>query len=106
MKVNSKTIGKRICQRRKEMHLKQKDLAELLDISNNHLSSIETGASMPSLELFIKICDKLKVSPDFILLGSIHSNNLPQNICDKISRCTPEKQQILDEIVNIFMKKR
>ena len=29
--------------RRKELHIKQAELAETLEISNNHMSSIENG---------------------------------------------------------------
>lgn len=36
-------MGRRISQRRKELHIKQSTLAEQLGISNNHLSSIENG---------------------------------------------------------------
>ena len=49
-------MGNRIKTRRKELHIKQADLAESLDISTNHISSIENGREKPSLDAFIKIC--------------------------------------------------
>ena len=36
-----KEMGQRIKLRRKEMRMKQAELAERIDISNNHMSSIE-----------------------------------------------------------------
>lgn len=36
-------MGNRIKLRRKELRIKQSELAEKLDISNNHISSIENG---------------------------------------------------------------
>ena len=106
MYATMEIIGKRIRQRRLEMHLKQKDLAEMLDVSNNHISNIENGASMASLDLFVRICDALKVTPDYIVLGVMHPNNIPQNICDKINRCNPEDQIIIDELVDSILKNR
>ena len=39
----TKIIGPRIKARRKELHISQEKLAELCDISNTHMSSIENG---------------------------------------------------------------
>ena len=50
------TMGKRIRLRRKELGYSQNKLAELLDISNNHLSAIENGREKPSLEKFVTLC--------------------------------------------------
>lgn len=55
-------MGKRIKMRRKELRINQNTLAELLDISNNHMSSIETGKQKPSMEIFIRICEELLVN--------------------------------------------
>lgn len=75
MNLNMKEIGKRISDRRK-LGIKQNILAEKLDISNNHMSGIENGKATPSVALFVKICDELNVTPDFLLLGSMHSNRV------------------------------
>ena len=36
-------MGRRIKLRRKELKIKQSEMAEALNVSNNHISSIETG---------------------------------------------------------------
>ena len=46
-------LGNRIRLRRKELGLSQSKLAELLDISNNHMSAIENGREKPSMDKFI-----------------------------------------------------
>ena len=43
MEQQYKEMGNRIQVRRKELRIKQAELAEALDISNNHMSSIENG---------------------------------------------------------------
>ena len=75
-------MGNRIKIRRKELRIKQAELAERLNISNNHMSSIENGRQKPSLDIFIRICDLLNVTPDYLLLGSMHAYNIPQDIID------------------------
>ena len=77
-------MGKRIKLRRNELKIKQAELAETLGISNNHMSSIETGKERPSMEVFINICEELKVTPDYLLLGTMHANDIPQNIIKRI----------------------
>ena len=80
MKQQYLEMGNRIKLRRKELKIKQNELAELLDISNNHMSSIETGKQKPSMDTFIKICEKLQVTPDYLLLGCMHMVIIPQDI--------------------------
>ena len=75
-------MGNRIKIRRKELRIKQAELAERLNISNSHMSSIENGRQKPSLDIFIRICDLLNVTPDYLLLGSMHAYNIPQDIID------------------------
>lgn len=42
--IQYELIGNRIKLRRKELKIKQSELAELINISNNHMSSIENGS--------------------------------------------------------------
>ena len=78
-------MGNRIKIRRKELRIKQTELAERLYISNNHMSSIENGRQKPNLDVFIQICNLLNVTPDYLLLGSMHAYNIPQDIIDNQS---------------------
>ncbi|WP_044991042.1 helix-turn-helix domain-containing protein [Schaedlerella arabinosiphila] len=75
-------MGSRIKIRRIELRIKQAELAERLNISNNHMSSIENGRQKPSLDIFIQICNLLNVTPDYLLLGNMHAYNIPKDIID------------------------
>ena len=55
-------LGKNIQKARKKIKLSQNELAELLDISREHLAKIETAKRTLSLGLLLKICDVLKTS--------------------------------------------
>lgn len=55
-------LGKNIKQARKQKNFSQNKLAELLDISREHLAKIETAKRALSLGLLFKICEVLKIS--------------------------------------------
>ena len=50
MKIDYNLLGRRIARLRKERRLTQDKLSEKAEISNNYLSNIENGRSIPSLE--------------------------------------------------------
>ena len=55
-------LGKNIKEARKAKSLSQNALAELLDISREHLAKIETAKRTISLGLLFKICDILEIT--------------------------------------------
>ena len=88
-------IGKRIAARRNALGMTQLELAEKLEISNNHLSSIENGAAKPSIELFIKLFEALETTPNHLMLGCMFSKNLPECTIDTIRNLNEENAQIV-----------
>ncbi len=54
-------IGRNIAKYRKQKGLSQNQLAELLNVTREHLANIEIGAKMPTMGLFIKIAEVLNV---------------------------------------------
>lgn len=105
MDVYYKEMGTRIKTRRKELKIKQAELAETLNISNNHMSSIENGRQKPSLDTFIKICVNLNVTPDYLLLGVMHAYNLPQDITDKLRLCNQSDIKLAVDFVELLVKR-
>ena len=103
MNIDYKEMGKRIQKRRKEMKLKQTQLAELAGISNHYLCNIENGRSIPSLEIFAELCAALKVTPDYLLLGNIRGGNVPMNLVDKIKLCSEEDVNRIEKIIDSFI---
>lgn len=99
-------LGQRIAARRKTLKIKQHILAEKIGISNNHLSSIERGKQQPSLEVFVAICNALKVTPDYLLLGTMHSNNVPQNIMQNLRLCSSRDIEIISKFVEILVNQQ
>ncbi len=84
-------MGRRIKIRRKELGLTQEKLAENLGVSPNHLSGVETGTQNPT--------------PDYLLLGSLHTDSVPEDIADSLRLCSREDLFLIKKIVNVFVEK-
>lgn len=100
-----KEMGQRIRIRRKELQIKQSDLAEKISVSNNHMSAIENGREKPSMDKFLLICEELSVTPDYLLLGQMHANDIPQNIADALRLCDQKDVETIRQIIEIFVKR-
>lgn len=105
MNFQYKEMGNRIKLRRKELGIKQTELAELLGLSNNHMSSIENGRQKPSLDTFIDICKCLKVTPDYLLMGTMHAYNVPQDIVDKLRLCKQSDIELARDFIELLVKR-
>ena len=105
MKEQYIPMGQRMKARRKELKISQGQLAEDVGVSNNHISSIETGKETPSLDTFIRICNGLKVTPDYLLLGCMHSNNISQNMIDCLRLCDEYDIQLFQSYVEKLVNK-
>ena len=75
MELDYCEIGKRIARRRKELGLKQTEVCERAGINDKYLSCIERAASIPSLEVLMRLAVALDTTPDHFLAGSANSEN-------------------------------
>lgn len=98
-------MGRRIKLRRKELGITQEKLAESLGISPNHLSGIETGVQNPSIGFFVDLCEILKVTPDYLLLGSMHANSVSADITDNLRLCQPQVLEILQKLTEFLVER-
>ena len=99
-------MGTRMKRRKKKLKMSQAELAEKVNVSNNHISSIETGKQIPSLTTFVKICEQLDTTPDFLLLGSLPKENLLKNFSDSRPFCNKKDLPLIQDIVENFVSKR
>ena len=97
LNVDKSYVGRIIRQKRRSLGLKQSELAEMVGISEKHLSKIETGKNYPALDNFFRMTEILKLSlKDF---GSEESdtpnNSLSKNKLKMIVNIATEEQIIL-----------
>ena len=60
-------IGPRIRAARSRQRLTQEKLGRLIGVGTTHISHIETGSTLPSMETFVKILNVLDCSADELL---------------------------------------
>ena len=65
--MNAKAVGERIQIAREERTMTQRDLAETIGCTPQHISAIERGAKTPTLETFVAIAAALRVPADVLL---------------------------------------
>ena len=69
-------LGKYINIVRKDRGLTSDRLSELCNINATYLRQIESGVKIPSLPVFIDICNALKISPDYLLQDDLEENEV------------------------------
>lgn len=62
-------IGQRIRQKRESLKLTQKQLAEALGLTPQHISAIEQDKRLPSISSLAKFAEQLGVNVDYLLTG-------------------------------------
>lgn len=67
--MDQKKIGEFIKNRRKELGLTQKQLAEKMDISDKTISKYECGNGLPDVSMLKPLCDILEVNINELLSG-------------------------------------
>ena len=105
MYLNYQTIGKRIRILRKQQHLSQMALAEMVDKSPTYISLVENGQKGPSLETLIDVANALKVTTDILLAEHLEQNTaaVGSELTSLLEDCTEyEKRVIVDSICNVL----
>lgn len=102
MKIDKKLVGDRIKRRRKAAGLTQEALSELIDLSKNHLSNIERGRYLPTIETLLLICDILGQTPDYYLTGKISPET--DRISQMVKRLSEDSQRILCKLIETYLE--
>lgn len=102
IKIDARKIGSHIVQLRKEKHLTQESLGEIINISPTHISTVENGGSY-SLHTLINICDGLGTRLDYVLYGNIRDNN-KDNLLDLINLCTDKEIAVLEAVARTLIE--
>lgn len=97
MILDYKLIGKNLARRRRELRLKQYEVCERAEINDKYLSCIETARSIPSLEVFLKLCTALETTPDHILIGTVRQTDYSKDdvaLLEKFKKLSPNSKRL------------
>lgn len=103
--INYDILGFRIGERRRELCIRQSELAEMIGVSTKYISNIETGKKHPSLDLLAKITIALNTSFDYFMNGYIRERP-DDNIHDGLMTCSEEDKLLIQHIVRYCSNKR
>lgn len=96
-------IGNRIRKYREEKGINQKQLAELIGVSNGRVSNWEQGINRPDADILAEICKALDVSPSLLLGVTLSSNELSdeERTIIKAYRNKPDLQKSVKILLGI-----
>ncbi len=93
---NKKVIGERLNTLLAVKNLKQKDIADLLGVTENTVSYYVTGARCPNTDQIIAIAKKWNVSADYLLgLSDVMSTDQNKKIACEVTGLTEENVNFL-----------
>ena len=77
-------------------------------LSDKYLSNIETARSIPSIDVLMRICDALNVTPDYFLVGAVNvtpDSDLSKVLSDKMQCLDKEKQEFLCDFTDWLIER-
>lgn len=101
-------IGRFIAQLRKERKLTQKELADLLAISDKTVSKWECGGGLPEVSLMLPLCKELGITVNELLTGkrltpSEYQEKAEVNIVNLIQEKAENKRKLIIECAVVFI---
>ena len=99
-------LGKRIKEQRVLRNLKQDKFAEMIGITNVHMSEIERGNKAPGMETFIRIVNILDVPADLFLRYETNGAKpyILNDITEKMKDLTPPQLKMIEELFNVALE--
>ena len=100
MTLDYKEIGRRIAYRRKALGLKQAQVSERAEISEQYLSNIERSVSIPSIEVIMRIAEALETTPDEFLVGTgRHEGEEWRWVAEGLRTLTPGQLSLVEQFI-------
>lgn len=95
-------LGHRIKDRRKRLGYTQKRLADLIHVSEQHISHIETAHTKPSLEVIVDIANALHTDVGSFLVDSLpaaKSDILAGRLMEMVSAFQPDEFELIIKVI-------
>ena len=103
--IDYKSIGIRVKKLRLEKKMTQAQLAERIGVGTTHISHIETGNTIPSLDALVSIINALECSADELLCNEIAKDRPILNswLTELVEDCSDLEIKLISDMV-ISMK--
>lgn len=102
--IDYSVIGSRIKLARKNKGMTQNSLSEILNVSPEYISRLESGTAKINLEMMVKIAGILSVEPEGFLSGATEasSNYLSAELNECLKVCTPKKIEAILKMARVI----
>lgn len=99
-------VGLRIREIRVSRNLTQEELAELANISVNHISALERGVKNAKLSTFVVIANALQVSSEALLIDVIpySLNGVVSELLEDLEKLSSSEQKKILKAVKILIE--
>ena len=99
--MDKKLLGKRINTARKERGWTSERLAEACSINATYLRQIEAGTRIPSLPVFVSLCEALNVSPTYLLIEVLpqQGNQDMDALLELLQNATPKQLNMMVSMI-------
>lgn len=98
------TLGERVKEARNVMGVGREKLAELLEISPQHLTKIEQGERKTSIELLEKMSKIFCLSTDYLLFGKETPVNSSLTISDMLAGLNNEERELVEQVIKLTIR--
>ena len=100
MELDYRVVGRRIAKRRKSLGLTQAVVEEKAALGQKYLSSIETGKSIPSTEVIMRLAIALDTTPDEFLVGTArHEDAAWRDVAERLRPLTPGQLRLAEQFL-------
>lgn len=99
-------FGARVRKIRQERNMTIVKLAELCDSSENVIRNYEKSRRLPQVDMLIRICNALSVSPDYLLQDDLiyESHEVSEELFQRINRLSPKNLLVLKDMISMLEK--
>lgn len=102
--MDKEIIGKRIRYQREKLNLTRAEFAEQIELSPQFLAEIENGKKGMSAETLYKICERVEMSADYMLLGRQSVGSIQTPAVETLCKIPPKYSEMVEDILQSFLK--
>jgi len=104
--MDRKAFGRKINAIRREKNISSEKLSELCDVNAVFIRQIESATRLPSLPVFLRICNSLKVSPNAFLADSLiwNEEDKIENLAKTLRGLSPRQFNVVMDTTNTLIK--
>jgi len=93
-------IGKRIRRSREQLNLTREQFAEQVQISPQFLAELENGKKGMSADTLYKICQRFRLSADYMLFGEISSVKFSNTVNNVVNTFPEPYVTLVEEVIS------